>query len=84
MKAAIYCRVSTEEQAQAGTIDAQVQFARRYCDLNQVQIVEWYLDDGVTGTIPISDRPSGKRLMGDAKAGRFETVLVYRVDRFGR
>lgn len=43
-----------------------------------------YADDGLSGTIPLHQRPEGKRLLDDAEAGRFASVLVYRVDRLGR
>ena len=38
----------------------------------------------MSGTIPLHERPEGKRLLDDAKAGKFGTVLVYRLDRLGR
>lgn len=34
LRAAVYCRVSTEEQSQAETIENQVEFARKYCELH--------------------------------------------------
>jgi site-specific DNA recombinase len=43
-----------------------------------------YADDGVSGTSPIHERPEGRRLLEDAKAGAFGTLLVYRLDRLGR
>ncbi len=33
--AAIYVRVSTEEQADRGTIESQIEYADKYCDLNR-------------------------------------------------
>ncbi|MDH7578748.1 MAG: recombinase family protein [Bacillota bacterium] len=62
MKAAVYCRVSTDEQAEAKTIENQVDFAKRYCDLHEIEIYDFYLDDGITGTIAIEQRPEGARL----------------------
>ncbi len=47
-------------------------------------MAETYADDGVSGTIPLHERPEGRRLLEDAQAGRFETLLVYRLDRLGR
>ncbi len=84
MKAAIYCRVSTEDQAEAKTIEAQVDFARKYCDLHSIPIYDMYLDDGVTGTIEMEQRPAGMRLLRDAGLKRFSLVLVYRLDRLAR
>lgn len=83
-RVAIYARVSSEDQAERGTIENQIEFARKYCDLHELDVVEWYRDDGVTGTIPLEMRDAGRRLLEDAKAGRFELLLVYRLDRLGR
>ena len=84
MRVAIYARVSSEDQAERGTIENQIEFAAKYCDLHQLEIIDWYKDDGVTGTIPLEQRPEGRRLLEDAQAGRFELLLMYRLDRLGR
>jgi len=84
MKTAIYCRVSSEDQAERGTIETQIEFATKYCDLHQLDIVEWYKDDGVPGPIPLEQRPEGARLLEDAQSGKFDLLLVYRLDRLGR
>jgi DNA invertase Pin-like site-specific DNA recombinase len=38
-RVAVFARVSSEEQAQSGTIDNQVDFARKHCDLHGLEIV---------------------------------------------
>lgn len=32
---AIYVRVSTEDQAERGTIESQIEYVEKYCDLNR-------------------------------------------------
>jgi site-specific DNA recombinase len=81
---AIYARVSTEDQAERGTIKSQLDFLRRYVDLHELPLAGEYVDDGISGTIPLKDRPEGGRLLADAEAGRFDAIIVYRVDRLGR
>jgi site-specific DNA recombinase len=81
---ALYMRVSTEDQADRETIDAQRDFLRQFASLYSLPVVEEYADDGVTGTLPLAHRPAGCRLLEDARIGRFGCVLVYRVDRLGR
>ncbi|WP_179136846.1 recombinase family protein [Candidatus Entotheonella palauensis] len=81
---ALYTRVSTEDQAERSTIQAQRDFLRNYAQVFGLSIVDEYADDGVTGTIPLSARPGGNRLLEDAKEKRFGCVPVYRVDRLGR
>jgi site-specific DNA recombinase len=81
---ALYMRVSSEDQAERGTIQAQRDFLRNFVQLYSLTVMDEYADDGITGTIPLSLRPDGQRLLTDAIAGRFGCVLVYRVDRLGR
>ncbi len=81
---AIYARVSTEDQAERATIQNQLDFLRRYVDLHSLPVAGEYVDDGISGAVPLNDRPSGQRLLHDAEAGHFGTVLVYRIDRLGR
>ncbi|MCL5058919.1 MAG: recombinase family protein [Actinobacteria bacterium] len=81
---AVYCRVSTEDQADARTIENQVDFAHRFCQLHGLDIHDFYLDDGVSGSIPVEQRPSGSRLLRDAEKGFFRVVYVYRLDRLAR
>src|SRR5918997_890222 len=75
---AIYARVSTEDQAERETIQNQLGFLRRFVDLHALPVVGEYIDDGISGTVPLADRPEGQRILIDAEAGRFGTVLVYR------
>src|SRR5262249_54093084 len=37
-----------------------------------------------SGTVPLRDRPDGRRLLDDAAARRFTMVALYRLDRLGR
>lgn len=84
LKAAVYCRVSTEDQAESKTIGNQVEFARKYFDLNGLEIFGFYLDEGVSGTVPVERRPEGSRMLADARRGCFGAVYVYRLDRLAR
>ena len=43
-----------------------------------------YLDDGVSSAIPLEERPGGKRLVDDALSGKFNAVIVYKLDRLER
>lgn len=81
---AIYVRVSTDDQSERGTIESQIEFATKYCDLHELPIFKIYKDDGVTGTLPLQERPAASQLLQDAKNKRFDTLLVYKLDRLGR
>ncbi|MGH7962580.1 MAG: recombinase family protein [Candidatus Binatia bacterium] len=82
--AVLYARVSSEEQRERQTIQTQIDYARQWVAREGMTLIEIYADDGVSGTVPFPDRPSGKRLLEEARRGRFNTVLVYKLDRIGR
>jgi DNA invertase Pin-like site-specific DNA recombinase len=73
---ALYLRVSSEEQRERETIDIQREFLEQYCRLYGLEVADVYADDGVSGTIPLHERPEGKRLLEDAKrrsSGRYSS-----------
>ncbi len=84
LRAALYARVSTDDQRERQTIDGQVTALRNFAPHGGVGIVDEYLDDGISGTVPMGKRPAGLRLMEDAKAGKFDVVIFYRLDRLAR
>ena len=81
---ALYLRVSSEEQRERETIVLQREFLEQYCELYGLDVADIYEDDGVSGTIPLHERPGGRRLLEDAKESKFEAVLVSKLDRLGR
>jgi site-specific DNA recombinase len=83
-RVALYLRVSSEEQRDAGTIQTQHSCLERYAAERGFEVVETYSDDGVSGTFHLHERPEGLRLLEDARAGKFDTVLVSRLDRLAR
>ena len=74
----IYARVSTSDQS----TDSQLLDLRRYVSDRGWQIYREYCDNGISGTK--ESRPALNQLMDDAKKRRFDTVLVWRFDRFAR
>jgi site-specific DNA recombinase len=83
-RVALRLRVSSEEQRERKSIEIQREFLQEYCRLYGLEVAQIYADDGVSGTIPLHERPEGRRLLEDAKEGKFSTLLVYRLDRLGR
>jgi site-specific DNA recombinase len=81
---ALYLRVSSEEQRDRETIEIQRDFLEQYRNLYELEVADIYKDDGISGTIPLHERVEGRRLLDDAKTGRFDAVLVYKLDRLGR
>lgn len=83
-RAALYIRVSTEEQAAEGqSIDAQVETLRQYCTLYGIEIYRIYKDLGISGK-SIKNRPGIKSMLADAKDSKFDILLVWKISRLSR
>ena len=83
MTVALYCRVSTDEQAQQGfSIDHQRERLIAYCHSQGWDDYRLYIDDGYTGTN--LDRPELTRMLQHIDGGRIQTVVVYKLDRLSR
>ena len=83
MKAAIYIRVSTLNQAENGeSLDLQKERLSSYAQSQGWEITEVYEDAGLSGGS--SNRPAFQKLIGDAKQKKFDVVLVYKIDRLSR
>ena len=82
---ATYARVSSDEQRDRHTVRNQrAALSRRLSSEPGLAVFRHYEDDGVSGTVPLEDRPSGRALARDARAGRFSQIWVVRADRLGR
>lgn len=80
MRAAIYARVSTTNHGQDVTL--QTRELEEFAQARGWQLVDSYIDAGVRGAE--DSRPELNRLMADAHRRRFDGVLVWKLDRFGR
>ena len=82
-KVAIYVRVSTTSQVEEGySIDEQKAKLSSYCDIKDWNVYKIYTDGGFSGAN--TDRPALEGLIKDAKKRKFDTVLVYKLDRLSR
>ena len=83
LRAVLYARVSTEEQADAGhSIDAQLRVLREFCARKGWQVVGEYVDAGYSGKT--LNRPKIQALLRDANARAFDVIAVHKIDRFSR
>jgi site-specific DNA recombinase len=81
-RVAIYLRRSTDDEHQPFTIDAQETALTAYIKSQPGwTLVSTYSDDGSGAS---TQRPNLQRALRAAQAGRFDVLLVYRVDRFSR
>ena len=82
---AAYVRVSSQEQKLHGlSIEAQKQKLMEYAEKNNLKIVEWYMDEGVSARKKIAKRPELQRMIRDAKRGRFTRIIFIKLDRYFR
>jgi site-specific DNA recombinase len=80
---ALYIRRSTDEDHQPFSLEAQETKPRAFVasQPGDWQIVTVYSDDASGAT---ADRPKLQQALAAARAGRYDMLLVYRVDRFSR
>lgn len=84
LKAAIYIRVSTLDQAREGySLEAQEATLRKWCADHKYDVYNLYADRGISGK-DIEHRPDMRRLMRDAKDGCFDIVVFWALSRFTR
>lgn len=78
-----YCRVSTDKQVEDGeSLGVQERQIQGWCLIQGVDLTEIFIEAGVSGSVPISKRPDGKRMMALAKKG--DTIVTARLDRVFR
>ena len=71
MRAGIYYRVSSEEQVDGFSLDAQRRILLEFCQAKGWAVVGEYADEGKSARGDnIDQRPQFKRMMEDAEAGR--------------
>lgn len=77
-RCALYSRVSTKEQDP----ENQLIDLRRYAAQRGLEITQEFIDHGISGST--ADRPQLNALMDAARKRKFDTILVWRFDRFAR
>jgi DNA invertase Pin-like site-specific DNA recombinase len=83
MKAALYVRVSTDDQAREGySIPAQLKALIDYCKRESIEIYKTYVDEGQSGVK--ENRPKFQEMLKEANKKVFDIILVHKYDRFAR
>ncbi|MEC0371139.1 recombinase family protein [Paenibacillus chibensis] len=81
--AALYIRVSTEEQVEGFSLEAQRAALLDYCRKARVDVHKVYVDAGRSGK-SIDGRTALRELLEDARSGRFQQVVCLRLNRLSR
>jgi putative DNA-invertase from lambdoid prophage Rac len=75
-----YVRVSTTEQANGGlSLDTQRQQITGYAMMKGWSVAEFFVEAGVSGSVPLADRPEGQRLLTSLQPG--DVVITAKLDR---
>lgn len=84
IRAAGYCRVSTDREDQANSLESQQRYFREYVSRQTGwELYEIYADEGITGT-SVKKRVQFNRMIRDARAGKFSLILTKEISRFSR
>lgn len=83
MTGVIYARYSEGPRQTEQSIEGQVDDCRAYAEEKGISIIGIYADRHISGK-SVDGRDEFQRMMLDAQAHRFDAVIVWKVDRFGR
>ena len=84
LRAAAYCRVSTDKEDQANSFESQQRFFHTYIEQNpDWELVEVFADEGISGT-STKKRTEFNRMIQYAKAGCLDLIITKEVSRFAR
>jgi site-specific DNA recombinase len=84
--AVIYGRVSSEEQVQGYSIQAQLRACREWAEKHGYTVAKEYLDEGYSAFRKLEKREALKELLTEAvsKQRAFQLVIVHKLDRLFR
>lgn len=75
-----YCRVSTQRQADEGlSLDIQRRQIEGHCMMHGLDLTEVVVEEGVSGSMPINQRPEGGALFAKLRSG--DIVIAAKLDR---
>jgi site-specific DNA recombinase len=83
-KVAAYCRVSTDKDDQANSLENQKDYFSNYIKLNPLwELTKIYVDEGITGT-NTKKRQAFHQMISDAKEHKMDLILTKEISRFAR
>ena len=83
-KIAVYCRVSTEKEEQAVSLESQHKYFANYIkERPDWELYKIYADEGTSGT-STKNRIQFNQMIEDAKRGYFDCIITKEVSRFAR
>ena len=83
-RVAAYCRVSTDSDAQLGSLENQMAAFRHQVSLHDDwELVQIYADEGISGT-SIRHRAGFQKMIADCKSGKIDYIITKSISRFAR
>lgn len=82
-KVVLYLRYSSDKQTEQ-SIEGQERVCRQYCEQHKLQIVQIYIDRALSASKNIEKREGFMRMIRDSERGEWDSVVVYKLDRFSR
>ena len=83
-KAAIYLRISLDHEMDGLAIDRQREQCEALAKFRQWEVVETYVDQSKSATDRTKVRPAYDQMVADYKAGAFDAIICYDLDRLTR
>ena len=84
IRLAAYCRVSTDQEDQLHSFDAQVAYYTKYIEQHEkYEMAGIYADEGISGT-NTKKRVDFMRMIKDCEEGRIDMVITKSISRFAR
>jgi len=85
VRAALYAGVSTQEQVEGYSLGAQVREFRELAERMGWEVYREYVEEGKSAHVDdVNKRPVFKEAMDDALAGKYDVLVVHKIDRFSR
>src|SRR5690242_18448965 len=83
--AAVYCRISNDPEGEAVGVTRQEADCRALAERLDLEVVEVFVDNNIGASAASRKaRPAYERMLAEAKARRFSTILVYSTSRLTR
>ena len=80
-----YCRVSTDNQKEEGTIEIQEKSLKGYVEKNGYELLKVFKDNGISGGSDLENRPGLIELFNYIENNKeVEGVLIFKLDRLAR
>ena len=84
LRVAAYCRVSTDQEDQLHSFEAQVEYYTKYINEHaNYEMAGIYADEGISGT-NTKKRQQFRKMIADCEAGKIDLVITKSISRFAR